>query len=67
VDVAQGKALSPHTQEFKAAVCTSYADATILVAGKALALTGYDVLVKPSFRDAAWAEFKQKKEFESKA
>jgi amidohydrolase len=61
VDVAQGKTLSPHTQEFKAAVCTPYADATILVAGKAMALTGYDVLVNPTFREAAWAEFKHKK------
>jgi amidohydrolase len=58
VDVAQGKPLFPHTHEFRAAVCTPYADAMILRAGKALALTGYDVLADTAFREAAWAEFK---------
>jgi len=59
VDVAEGNPISPHTREFQASVCTPYADATIVRAGKALALTGYDVLINASFREAAWAEFKQ--------
>ena len=58
VDVAQGKPLSPHTREFQQAVATAYADETILRAGKALALTGYDVLSEPAFRAAAWQAFK---------
>ncbi len=59
VDIAQGKPLTPHTHEFQAAAGTAYADATILRAGKALALTGYDVLADAGFRDAAWEEFKR--------
>ncbi len=58
VDITQGRSLSLHTPDFQAAAATSYADATILRAGKALALTGYDVLANASFREAAWAEFK---------
>lgn len=58
VDIAQGEALIPHTHEFQAAVRTPYADATILRAGKALALTGYDVLMDEPFREAAWKEFR---------
>jgi len=57
IDIAQGKALSPHTPEFQQAVATPYADAALLRAGKAMALTGYDVLTKPGFLDAARAEF----------
>ena len=57
VDVADGKPLSPHTTEFASAVVTTYADAAILRAGKALALTGYDVLVDASFLSAVKAEF----------
>jgi len=59
VDITQGKSLSLHTPDFQIAAATPYTDATILRAGKALALTGYDVLVNASFREAAWAEFKQ--------
>ena len=57
VDVADGKPLSPHTTEFANAVVTPFADAAILRAGKALALTGYDVLVDASFRRQIKAEF----------
>ena len=59
VDITQGKSVSLHTPDFQTAAATPYADATILRAGKTLALTGYDVLVNASFREAAWAEFKQ--------
>lgn len=59
VDVTEGKSLSLHTPDFQTAAATPYADATILRAGKALALTGYDVLVNAAFREAAWREFKQ--------
>lgn len=58
VDVAQGKPLSPHTREFQAAAATPYADQAILRAGKALALTGYDVLAEADFRAAAWEAFR---------
>ncbi len=58
VDITQGRPLSLHTPDFQAAAATPYADATILKAGKALALTGYDVLANALFREAAWAEFK---------
>ena len=58
VDITQGRPLSLHTPDFQAAAITPYADATILRAGKALALTGCDVLMNAAFREAAWAEFK---------
>jgi amidohydrolase len=57
VDIAEGKPLSPHTTEFQVAAVSSYADAAILRAGKALALTGYDVLVDALFLHAIKAEF----------
>ena len=57
VDVADGRRLVPHTHEFQQAVATPYADAAILRAGKALALTGYDVLTHPDFLEAARREF----------
>jgi amidohydrolase len=63
VDVTQGKPFSMHTTNFKQAVVTPYADATILKAGKALALTGYDILVNATFREAAWEEFKRNTAF----
>lgn len=59
VDVTQEKPLSLHTRDFQAAVATPYADASILRAGKALALTGLDVLADAAFREAAWVEFRQ--------
>jgi len=57
IDIADGKSLSPHTPEFQQAVATPYADAALLRAGKALALTGYDVLTDAGFLEAARAEF----------
>jgi metal-dependent amidase/aminoacylase/carboxypeptidase family protein len=57
VDIADGKAISPHTAEFQAAVVTPYADAAILRAGKAMALAGYDVIAKPEFLEAMRLEF----------
>lgn len=58
VDITQGQPIPPHTREFQQAAATPHADANILRSGKALALTGYDVLVNPDFRALAWAEFK---------
>ena len=57
VEIAEGKALSPHTTEFQAAAVTPYADAAILRSGKALALTGYDLLTDPAFLSAVKAEY----------
>jgi len=57
IDIADGKSLSPHTPEFQQAVATPYADAALLRAGKALALTGFDVLIDAGFLAAARTEF----------
>lgn len=57
VDIAQGKSLVPHTTEFQAASGTPYAEETTLKAGKALALTGYDILTQPDFLEKARQEF----------
>jgi amidohydrolase len=57
VEIAEGKSLLPHTTEFQVAAVTPYADAAILRAGKALALTGYDVLNDPSFLSEVKSEF----------
>ncbi len=57
VEIAEGKPLSPHTTEFQVAAAAPYADAAILRAGKALALTGYDVLADAAFLRAVKAEF----------
>jgi amidohydrolase len=57
VQIAEEKSLLPHTTEFQIAAVTPYADAAILRAGKALALTGYDVLHDPSFLSDIKAEF----------
>jgi amidohydrolase len=57
VDIAQGKPLVPHTAEFHVAAGTPYAEETTLKAGKALALTGYDILTQPEFLEQARAEF----------
>lgn len=57
VDIAEGKQLLPHTAEFQVAASTPYADAAILRAGKALALTGYDLMVDPVYLQAVKAEF----------
>ena len=57
IDIADRQTLSPHTPEFQQAVATPYADDALLRAGKALALTGYDVLTDVDFLEAARAEF----------
>ncbi len=57
IDIADGKSLSPHTPEFQKAVATPYADSALLQAGKALALTGYDVITDAGFLEAARTEF----------
>ena len=57
VEIAEGNPLSPHTTEFQVAAVAPYADAAILRSGKALALTGYDVLTDASFLNDVKAEF----------
>lgn len=57
VDIAQGKPLIPHTTEFQVAAGMSYAEETTIKAGKALALTGYDILTQPDFLEKARQEF----------
>ncbi|MBN1537505.1 MAG: M20 family metallopeptidase [Anaerolineales bacterium] len=57
VDIAQGKPLIPHTVEFQVAAATPYADGTLIKSGKALALTGYDLLTQPEFLEKAREEF----------
>jgi len=57
VAVADNGFLSPHTNEFRLAASTPFADATILRAGKVLALTAYDTLVDPQFLLAIHTEF----------
>ncbi len=57
IDVANGKPLFPHTHEFQLAVVTPYADAAVIRAGKAMALTGYDLLTDPSFLQSTRKEF----------
>ncbi|MFZ5810103.1 MAG: M20 family metallopeptidase [Chloroflexota bacterium] len=57
VDIANGKPLIPHTPEFAKAVVTEYADQALIRAGKALALTGYDILTNKTFLDKARQEF----------
>lgn len=57
VDIAQGKPLTPHTSEFHVAAGTPYAEETTIKSGKALALTGYDILTQPDFLEQARTEF----------
>jgi len=58
IDIADGKKLHAHTREFCIAAATPYADEALLRAGKALALTGYDLLSDGSFLQKAKEEFK---------
>jgi amidohydrolase len=57
VQISEGEALSPHTTEFQIAAAAPFADAAIIRSGKALALTGYDVLADDFFLSAVKAEF----------
>jgi amidohydrolase len=57
VDISDGIQMSPHTVEFQIAAATPFADKAILRAGKALALTAYDLLVDPRFLQAVKSEF----------
>jgi amidohydrolase len=61
IDIADGQTLSPHTRPFCLAAATPYADQAILRAGKALALTGYDLLSQPEFLGKVREEFDQYK------
>jgi len=57
IDIAQGKPLIAHTPEFQVAAGTPYADQMIIKTGKALALTGYDILTQPALLEKAREEF----------
>ncbi len=59
IDIANGQDLSPHTRPFCEAAATPYAGQAMLRAGKALALTGYDILAHPDFLQQARSEFEQ--------
>lgn len=57
IDITSGQPISPHTREFCAAAAAPFADQALLRAGKGLALTGYDFLQDPRFREAVRTEF----------
>jgi len=59
IDIANGQSLSPHTRPFCDAAATPYAGQAMLRAGKALALTGYDVIAHPDFLQQVRREFEQ--------
>lgn len=59
VDIANGMKLIPHTAEFCAAAISEYAEQAILRSGKALALTGYDLLTEEEFLAKARQEYKE--------
>lgn len=59
IDIANGQNLYPHTRPFCEAAATPYAGQAMLRAGKALALTGYDVITHPDFLQHARNEFEQ--------
>jgi metal-dependent amidase/aminoacylase/carboxypeptidase family protein len=61
VDIANGKPLSPHTYQFAEAAASPYAGEIALRAAQGLALTGYDVLNHPEFRQRAQHEFEETK------
>ncbi len=58
-DIANGEPMSPHTREFCAAARRPYADEALIRAGKALALTGYDVLTDAGFLASIKKEFEE--------
>lgn len=59
VDITNGVPMSLHTPEFREAAITPYADEKIIQMGKALALTGLDVIIDPDFRAAIRQEFNE--------
>ncbi len=59
IDIADGQVLSPHTRPFCDAAATPYAGQAMLRAGKALALTGYDVITHPDFLQQVRSEFER--------
>ncbi len=59
VDITDGVPIPLHTAEFREAAASPYADKEILRMGKALALTGLDLLADEEFRKAVRAEFDQ--------
>jgi amidohydrolase len=59
IDIANGQNISPHTRPFCEAVATPYAGQAMLRAGKALALTGYDVITHPDFLQQVRSEFEE--------
>ncbi len=59
IDITNGQNLSLHTRPFCEAAATPYAGQAMLRAGKALALTGYDVITQSDFLQQARSEFEQ--------
>lgn len=57
INITDGKPSSPHTRDFCTAAASPSADRELIRAGKGLALTGYDILTDPAFRQAAAEEF----------
>ncbi|MCX7023669.1 MAG: M20 family metallopeptidase [Spirochaetes bacterium] len=57
VDISNGAKLVLHTPEFRVAAATPYAEESLIRAGKALALTGCDILSDPGFLEAVRLEF----------
>lgn len=57
IDIANGQDISPHTRGFCQAAVSEYAGQSMLRAGKALALTGYDVITQPEFLRRVREEF----------
>jgi hypothetical protein len=57
VDITGGAAYGLHTREFARAAASGLADQAILRSGKALGLTGFDILTDPQFLSAVRQEF----------
>jgi amidohydrolase len=57
VDITGGKPIGLHTREFAQAAISKQAEAAILRSGKALALTGYDLLTDQNFLRSVRQEF----------
>jgi amidohydrolase len=59
LEITQGVDVPSHTREFAQAAASPYADEVLIKAGKGMALTGYDFLTQPDFRNAIQADFKR--------
>ena len=57
IDITDGKYTGVHTREFASLAGQPFADSAILRSGKALALTGYDVIADNVFFEKVKEEF----------